>query len=112
MGYDLNIIRKSNWDDDKEPSNITLDEWLSYGRSDAELRVNKKEGEGFFEWIAYPDPDATVLPWFDYYKGYISTKNPNFWIIQKLLTIAGALNAKVLGEEGEEYDQHFLDSLM
>jgi hypothetical protein len=111
MGYELNIIRKSNWDDHEEPSNISLDEWLSYASSDPELQRNQKEGEGWFDWIAYPDPDPIGLPWFDYYKGFISTKNPNFWVIQKLLAIAGALNAKVFGEEGEEYDQNFLDSI-
>jgi hypothetical protein len=110
MGYELNIIRKSNWADNKEESNITLDEWLSYGRYDPGLKLNEKEDIGFFEWIAYPESDAIGFPWFSYNKGYIYTKNPNFLIIQKLLTIAQALNAKVFGEGGEEYDERFFDS--
>jgi hypothetical protein len=35
-------------------------------------------------------------------------KNPENWIIQKMISIANKLDAVVLGEEGEKYDEVYL----
>jgi len=41
------------------------------------------------------------LPWFDYSYGCITTKNPDEDVIRKMLSIAGALSARVQGDDGE-----------
>ena len=37
MSYSLNIVRKNNWDDINETSNLTLQEWLDLILTDNEL---------------------------------------------------------------------------
>ncbi len=39
MGYDLHIVRRNNRDDFEEESNTTLEEWLTYVKSDNELEL-------------------------------------------------------------------------
>ena len=72
MGYDLHIIRKNNWEDFEEESNITLDEWLKYITTDSELELTDgydiKIGEeqyfqnrpGYCEWNAHPKYKAQI----------------------------------------------------
>jgi hypothetical protein len=38
MGYELHIIRREHWET-LETSNISLDEWLNYVKSDKELEL-------------------------------------------------------------------------
>lgn len=108
MGYELNIIRKNNWDDPAESSNITLQEWSDYAKQDPELERDVNERDGFYLWKGYPEDQSSGIPWFDYYKGFIASKNPNFVVIQKMISIAEALNAKIYDEEGEPFDYSFL----
>ena len=39
MGYELHIVRRNDWDDYEENSNISLDEWLAYVQLDNELEL-------------------------------------------------------------------------
>ncbi|HMK17434.1 MAG TPA: hypothetical protein VK492_04490 [Chitinophagaceae bacterium] len=125
MGYDLHIIRKNNWDDFEEESNITLDEWLKYINTDSELELTDgydiKIGQeqyfqnrpGYCEWNAHPKyKDPNNRPWFAYWKGDINTKNPDYETIYKMLSIARQINAKVQGDDGEYYDEKYLSDLM
>lgn len=118
MGYDLHIVRRHNWDDYEEESHITLAEWLDYVKTDGELELTegyqvKIPGEsgaqnapGFCEWSAYSkEKRPGYRPWFDYGYGSISTKNPDYEIIRKMIAIAEALQAKVQGDDGEFYDE-------
>ncbi len=43
------------------------------------------------------------MAWFDFRDGCISVKNPDEKILRKMHQIASQLDAKVLGDEGEEY---------
>jgi hypothetical protein len=119
MGYELHIARKSDWDTD-EDSNISLDEWLSYVHKDEELKLTNgfqmnipnvdtswKERPGFCEWTAHPKANDGILPWFDYWRGSISTKYPDDFTIRKMLEIAQSLNARVQGDDDEFYDQRY-----
>ena len=108
MSYELNIIRKQNWDDLEEESSITLEEWLDFAKTDNELKSVEKEKPGLFEWTGYPEEDPVGLPSFSYYKGFIYTKNPNIEVIKKMLSIAAALNGRVYAEEGEPFDPSFI----
>jgi hypothetical protein len=109
MGYEVHIYRKTNWDID-EPSDISLDEWLSYIESDSEIELehpnteNPNQVSGFCYWINSPDPEPGNPPWFNYGHGHISTKWTDQSTISKMVEIANKLNARVMGDEGEFYN--------
>ena len=115
MGYDLHITRRDQWsDDEKEGKGISLKEWLDYIDNDPDLEISdgyrikvpgseteSQVAPGFCEWIAHPSNER---PWFDYYRGNISTKNPDEDTIKKMLSISKTLRAKVQGDDGETYE--------
>lgn len=81
MGYELHIVRYENWDDDEAESNITLEEWLDYVKTDNELELTNGyydylstgdvfiESPGFCYWNGMPDKQGEFRPWFDYSYG-------------------------------------------
>lgn len=114
MGYDLHITRKEDWYDEEPNNDISLEEWLAYihsAGSELELsdaswvKVPGSETEsqvvpGFCKWTAHPSDER---PYFDYFRGSISTKNPDDPTTRKMLSMASQLNAKVQGDDGEVY---------
>jgi hypothetical protein len=100
MGYDLHITRRAQWSD--EGADIAAAEWLAYVARDAELRLATVNGPYFAIWSG---PCEYEEAWFDWSCGNISTKNPDLAIIRKMVAIARALNARVVGDEGEEYGE-------
>lgn len=124
MGYDLHIVRRHDWDDYEEESNITLAEWLDYVKTDGELELTegywvKVPGEsttqpkpGFCEWTAHSEEKRPgYRPWLDYGHGSVSAKYPDYQTIRKMLAIAEALNARVQGDDGEFYDEESVMSM-
>src|SRR5688500_3255378 len=122
MGYELHIIRRDNWDNEEEDSNITLDEWIQFVKTDPELKSTNgcqlkfptveatwKESPGFCLWTAHPEGKPSDTVWFDFGLGIISTKYPDDYTIMKMIQIASALNAKVQGDDGEYYDNSYFD---
>ena len=116
MGYDLHITRRKYWFGKEQHENdISLDEWLTFIHSSsselelvdahgvkvAEADARSQVPPGFCEWTAHPQ---NRRPWFDYYHGEISTKNPDEPTIRKMILIAREINAKVQGNEGELYE--------
>ena len=115
MGYDLHITRRQHWSDDEEPAeDITLKEWLDYIDSDPDIELSdayrikvpgseteSQAAPGFCEWINHPSDEK---PWFDYWRGNISTKNPDDDVIRKMVAISKMLKAKVQGDDGEIYE--------
>ena len=121
MGYDLFITRREEWSDPEDDNNILMDEWLEYVKNDPELRLTNgyqikipnvddrwMDAPGFAEWLLHPDAKNEYIPWFDYSGGNINTKNPDLPTIEKMLSIAKKLDAKVLGQDGELYDESFI----
>jgi hypothetical protein len=104
MGYELHIVRKNDWNNFDEESVITLNEWLSYINNDSELEPTNsndiKAGE------------EQLFPWFAYWQGCISTKNPDNETVLKMLTIAEKLNAKVQGDDGEFYEENDISKII
>lgn len=116
MGYDVHITRKPFWADD-EGLAITLEDWLSFVQSDPEMRAdgyaeaNTPEGSlrieepGIAVWTAYSRHDEQGnMAWFSHFEDHVSVKNPDPEILRKMHQIAQNLDAKVQGDEGEEYD--------
>ncbi|WP_143206614.1 hypothetical protein [Singulisphaera sp. GP187] len=59
------------------------------------------------EWVGHPNGEERCF-WFEH--GSISTKNPDLATLDKMLQIAGSLNACVRGDDGElcrRYGQRF-----
>ena len=61
------------------------------------------EAEGLYVWNGHPE-NLRVL--FDWYNGRISVKNPDDYMVEKMLRISRLLKARVLGDEGEAYNQN------
>ena len=111
MGYELNIQREEN-------GLITKEEWIVYMDSDPEFERIEEFSAGFGtdDIITVPTPNGGLwktnkgeVPFTFYEKlGWISVKNPEHWMIEKMISIANRLNAEVLGEEGEKYDEEYL----
>jgi hypothetical protein len=113
VGYDVHITRAEDWIE-SESKPISLGEWQSYIQSDPELRpepcdtatnpttdqVITVPNKGFAVWTAHPEGDQV---WFGYWRGCITAKNPDKAILEKMSQIAARLNARVIGDEGEEY---------
>lgn len=109
MGYDVYITRASDWLD-RETFPIPEKEWMIVVQSDPSLQISKEDyfdrttKEGNIErlrpvcWKQHPD---SVPFW--YMDGAIEVKSPDDSTIQKMIEIAKKLNARVIGEDGEEY---------
>lgn len=117
MGYDVHITRKQHWAD-QVGQRIELDEWLRYVEGDAEMRLDgaaeaafvdggtlRVEGPGIAVWVAYSGHGSDGnMAWFDHFEDRVTVKNPDREILRKMFAVAQALDARVLGDEGEGYD--------
>lgn len=113
MGYDIHITRKTHWFDDEGPT-ISMEEWKAYIASDPELRLDgyaettvgngavlRVKNEGMAVWTAY-SKENTAWIWLD--SSGIVAKNPDNEILRKMFQIAQVLDARVVGDDDEEYD--------
>lgn len=112
MGYELNIKRE------EESRKISKDEWSQYIKTDSQFEpiedFSVELNEGEILTVSTPNAglwksDKGEIP-FTFYEEYgeITVKNPDNWIIEKMISIANELNAVVEGEEGERYDENYL----
>lgn len=97
MGYDLHITRAEVWTE-TQGSEIPAEEWLSYVEGDEELTLDPPNGAYSVIWKGEGEL------WFDWYEGNVYTTNPDRIALEKMLSIAKALNAKVQGDNGEVYN--------
>ncbi len=118
MGYELHIVRNEEWWDEDADGGISFDEWSSLVDADDSMRMDgyaevtspdgaklRIENQGLAVWTGFPgNIDGGNQAWFDFRDGRIVFKNPDQDILQKMLEIAGALNAKIVGDDGEEYN--------
>lgn len=116
MGYELRITRKENWFDEGGLE-ISLDEWTAYVRSDPEMRLDgfaetptpdggaaRAVDESLAVWTAHEEVDAGGGPWMWRFEGNVVSKGVTLATIRKMWRIAQALDAKLVGDDGEEYD--------
>jgi hypothetical protein len=118
VGYEVYATRAVHWVD-AATAPIPLDEWLAYVESDPEMRLDgyaeaevsggavlRYENEGLAVWLAWSgDEEDGNRAWFDFRKGCVVVKNPDEEILSKLVDIATALGARVVGDDGELYPQ-------
>ncbi|MBJ6367507.1 hypothetical protein [Snuella sedimenti] len=112
MGYELNIQKE------EENNKISKQEWIDYMESDPEFErieeISADLGDNEVLTIATPGglwkSDKGEIPFtFSEKYGEITVKSPEHWIIEKMISIAQNLNAEVIGEEGEKYDEEYLN---
>ncbi|MDP4268398.1 MAG: hypothetical protein Q8880_13325 [Bacteroidota bacterium] len=113
MSYDLHITKaEKKWESKNNP--ITVEEWFTIIDSDPELKhIEKTEFKNPQTQKIITIMMENSAAWnhsvlkrdvpFRYARGMISVSNPDDIIIEKMKEIAGKLNSKVLGDEGEEY---------
>jgi hypothetical protein len=99
MGYDIHITRAESWTQ-SQTHQITLEEWLRYVASDAEVQRDPKNSPADFLYLAHPKEPGPL--WWS--RGRVYTKNPDKHTFQKMIRIAQKLGARVQGDEGELYD--------
>ncbi len=115
MGYELHITRaEHSWDTKQQP--ILESEWLAVVHAEPTLEVDtlsysdrRTEG-GAIErqhpvvWLGHPD-QSIDSPNFWYEDGEISRKRVDDATLRKMIEIARKLNARVIGDDAEEYDE-------
>ncbi|WP_432797067.1 hypothetical protein [Poriferisphaera sp. WC338] len=119
MGYNLYICRTESWlDAENDP--ITFDEWRICIEDDPEMRLDSEASVHIeSEDITFSTTDPSIAVWTTYSQheedgnkawvwldeGAIVAKNPDSEVRQKMFRIASALQANLIGEENECYDQ-------
>lgn len=98
MGYDLHITRRKDWSGPGRE--IAAKEWLAYVEKDPELSIAKENGPYFAKWVGN---SSFADAWLDWSEGNVYTKNPDEALIEKMVSIARALDARVQGDDGEVY---------
>lgn len=119
MGYEVHIVRNSDWWDVAVGGGISLEEWEFCVRTDESMRLDhaaetktddgeviRYENPGLAVWVGYSNHNESGnMAWFDFREGRISVKNPDEEILRKMHQLATRLDAKVVGDEEEEYDE-------
>lgn len=98
MGYDLHITRKDDWSDGDGPV-IAETEWRAVIDADSALTLDTDTKHDDWVFAAWRS-QAGVLAYHD---GEIVAKDPDEPLIWKMVEIAGRLNARVKGDDGEQY---------
>jgi len=111
MSYEL-FITKADYSWEIEDSPIQEAEWLEVANKCAELKISmndcySRKGddgqiENYHPWLITSLPDNPPLWFID---GAINTTNPDIKTIKFMVNLAKRLDAKVIGEDGETYDE-------
>jgi hypothetical protein len=120
MGYEVHIMRKVDYDDYDEASNITFEEVLSFVEQHSEFSWtdnagHKDEGHQFFYWINYPELENNNSPWLMVYKNddgkcELNTKWTDVTCLRKWLEMAEYFGGQLRGDDGERYDKEAIDA--
>jgi hypothetical protein len=118
VGYEVHITRAAHWTE-SEALPISINEWLAYVASDAEMRLDAVasattpagesiafDSPGLAVWTAWSQNDVDgSRAWFDHEEGRVVVKNPDEVILQKMIAIAAHFGARVQGDDGECYPE-------
>lgn len=117
MGYELHIVRNDACWREQAGGGISLTEWSSLVADDETMRMEavaeielpdgtllRYENEGLAVWSeCVGNERGGKQRWFDFRHNAIVVKHPDRDVLAKMLDIAAKLDAKVVGDEGEEY---------
>jgi hypothetical protein len=107
VGYDVHLVRTEQWFD-SESNPVTKADVDRILASDPTLRWSDTD------YVEMSEDDGSVTqyflinwngePVFWWYKSEIQCKNPSEAQLLKLVDLAKALDARVLGDDGEQYE--------
>lgn len=112
MSYEVFITRADvSWETAENP--LSESEWLAVANASHELETSKAnfysrknddgEIEKYHPWLITSLPNKPPLWFID---GAINTDNPDIVTIKEMVVFSKILNAKVIGEEGEVYNEN------
>lgn len=99
-GYRVYITRAEDWRQN-EGVRIKSREWLKLVKKDPELSLDKSIGPHFVVWSGR---SRHAEPWFDLVDGNVEAKDPDPYMIDKMVSIASRLGARVQGADMEIYE--------
>lgn len=103
MGYDLYITRAEEWFE-SESAPISQQEWEAFARGRSELRRSESIRDGdapAYVWAELPDEETVAFFWSDgriVLRGVTDESQASTVVI-----LAAALNANLIGDDGENY---------
>jgi len=98
-GYDLHITKKDFWTDENGPC-ISREEWNNYVKTDNQIQHDDKNS--IDDFLVSLDLEQFPI-WYNPDLCEIYTKNPSENAINKLIKISEVLDARVQGDDGENY---------
>lgn len=101
MGYELHITRAEEWSE-SELCPIELHEWLQLVERDPDLVPQESGLEGFVLWTGWSRGGVRPPMWHS--EGCIVSSAPEPEVAAKMHEPAQQLGARVVGDEGEEFD--------
>lgn len=101
MGYELHITRASEWFE-AEQCPIELDEWLEIVEQDPDLVLQDSGLAGFAVWTAWSQNGVHPPMWHS--EGCVVSSATETQVVRKMHQIAQRLGARIVGDDGEEYD--------
>lgn len=117
MGYEVHIVRKKDYEDYEEESNITYEEFAAMVDRRPELSWESADNSDFGDkkdycyWNTYPAIVNNNAPWLHYFGGEISTKWGDDDCLKLWLELANELGGQLRGDDGEQYDEAELERL-
>jgi hypothetical protein len=108
MAYDLHVVRSIHWADaadspiTKSDVDALVEDDPELAWSDSELIIEAKDENGAVTAFYMIRWNGT--PCFWWYRGQVVCCGPNDRQVAKLVRIAAALNARVVGDDGERYE--------
>jgi len=93
------ISRGQSLGGDSSKNPISLEEWQDILRKDPELRLAGVNGPNFAVFANVADPYKSS--WLDWINGSLDSKYPTSRMVNKMISLAKPLRAKVQGDEGE-----------
>jgi hypothetical protein len=109
MSINVYLTRRKNPTLDTEP-HIGEQEWRAVGVADgafreaaeAELKESGLRRPSILIWTGHPD---AAEAWFSWTDGQIDVRTPDEPMIAKMMTLAPLLNARVISETGEVFNE-------
>jgi hypothetical protein len=98
MAYDLHITRRQYWASEDGPS-IGLAEWAQYVAMDPDVVPDPQNNEEDYIYSGHPTSPWPIL----WSRGDLLVGSADDAMLAKALAIAARLDARVLGDDDEQY---------
>ncbi len=102
VGYDIHITRHEEWGNADTGPQITKEEFKEAVLNDPRFRADSELGPDFAVFTG--GPRGVGSPWIQWsHDGNLLSKSPPPELVRAMVEIAERLEARVVGDDGEEY---------